>query len=287
MLSFESFVGLASAGSTAWWLYRQAQAGNASPLRPLRSGAIGWYGDPVEVPRVQQPVFEHSEQGKVEYVSFLRNALQNIGMTHGQALLFIAHMTREGGWGKAVWNYNFGNIKTGSVIRGPWFWLTDKDGPAKYRAYHTAEDGIWDNVELIRKLSIYKKAWAMLLAEDPNWYGELGLAGYYGDHSRRHPETIIPVQEEYNDIWDSVRRRDHPTSHDASRPAPIAPAAPGTSPVSGSDWARIGWASALVGLGTYSIAHIITGVSSQSAPSRPARPARSRRARDRDQAQAA
>lgn len=284
MPSLESFVGLASAGTTAWWLYRQAKAGNASPLQPQRPGPVGWYGDPVEVPRVRQPVFENSDAGKIAYVAFLRNALQAIGMTHGQAILFIAHMTREGGWGKAVWNYNFGNIKTGSVIKGAWFWLTDKEGPAKYRAYATAEDGIWDNVELVRTKSRYKTAWAMLLAENPNWYGELGLSGYYGHYSRAHPDAVEPVQREYNDILASVQRRDQPTTEDATRPPPVLPAPPGTSPVSAADWARIGWASLLVGLGTYSAAHVISGGSSPAPVSRS--PGRRRR-RDLDQHAAA
>jgi hypothetical protein len=263
----ESFLGLVSAGTTAWYLYRQAKVGNASPLQPTRPGPIGWYGDPVEVPRVQQPVFEQSDAGKIAYVAFLRNALQNIGMTHNQALLFLAHMTREGGWGKAVWNYNFGNIKTGTVLKGPYFWLTDKEGPAKYRAYATAEDGIWDNVELVRNSSRYKTAWAMLLAEDPSWYGELGLSGYYGHYSHANPGAIAPVQREYNDILDSVRRRDQ-GGDDSSRPAPIPPAPPGTSPVSAADWRHIGIASGLMGAVVYTGAHILFGIPSQPAPSR-------------------
>jgi hypothetical protein len=267
MASAESFLGLASASTTAWWLYRQAKSGNASPLQPQRPGPIGWYGNPVEVPRVRQPVFENSDTGKIAYVAFLRNALQAIGMTHGQAILFIAHMTREGGWGKAVWNYNFGNIKTGTVLKGPYFWLTDKEGAAKYRAYATAEDGIWDNVELVRCLSRYKTAWAMLLAENPNWYGELGLSGYYGHYSHAHPEAIAPVQQEYNEILDSVQRRDL-GGDDASRPAPMPAAPPGTSPVSAADWRHIGIASGLVGIVVYAGAHIVLGAPSQSAPSR-------------------
>lgn len=278
MPSLESFVGLASAGTTAWWLYRQAKTGNASPLHPQRPGPIGWYGDPVEVPRVHQPVFENSDAGKIAYVAFLRNALQSIGMTRNQAILFVAHMTREGGWGRAVWDYNFGNIKTGTPLKGPYFWLTDKEGPAKYRAYATAEDGIWDNVELVRTKSRYKTAWAMLLAEDPHWYGELGLSGYYGHYSHAHPEAIAPVQREYNDILDSVRRRDQ-GGDDSTRPAPTPPAPPGTSPVSGRDWLQIGVTSALVGVAVYATGHIVAGE-----PSRPAPPRRS--ARDRRQAEA-
>jgi len=277
-LSLQSFAGLASAGTTAWWLYRQAKTGNASPLRPLRQGPIGWYGDPVEVPRVQEPVFDHSDDGKVQYVAYLRNILQNIGMTHGQAILFIAHMTREGGWGKAVWNYNFGNIKTGTVLKGPYFWLTDKEGPAKYRAYNTAEDGIWDNVELIRSLSRYKTAWAMLLAEDPNWYGELGLSGYYGHYSHANPQAVAPAQQEYNDILDSVRRRDL-GGDDAARPPTLPPAPPGTSPVSTRDWTQIGVTSGLVGIAVYAIGHIILDDPPRPAPVR-------RRVRDRGRAEA-
>lgn len=283
MVSPEAFLGLAGTAGMAWFLYRQAKMGDASPLQPQRPGPIGWYGSPVEVPRVREPVFENSDAGKIAYVAYLRNALQNIGMTHGQAILFLAHMTREGGWGKAVWNYNFGNIKTGTVLRGPYFWLTDKKGPAKYRAYATAEDGIWDNVELVRSLSRYKTAWAMLLAEDPNWYGELGMSGYYGDgyYSHAHPERTAAVQQEYNDILDSVRRRDL-GGDDPARPAPTAPAPPGTSPVSVDDWKHIGIASGLAGVVIYAGVHILVGRDPAPAPSRGPRRSRPRRPVPRD-----
>lgn len=248
---------IAGGVSTAALLYWQAKAYAATPLQPVIPGPIGWKGSPQERPRVQEPVFEDSEAGRVAFVSFLRNALQNIGMTHQQALLFIAHKARESGWGKAVWNFNFGNIKTGSVVLGPWFWLTDKAGPAKYRAYDSAEDGIWDNVELIRKLSRYRKAWAMLLAEDPNWYGELGLSGYYGDGAYAHanPGSIATVQREYNDILDGVVRRDQAQPQEP-RQLPVGPL---TAPsLDRSELLRIAWVSALVGIGTYAVVSVAT-----------------------------
>lgn len=257
MPSLEASAAIAGGASTAALLYWQARTYATPPLQPVVPGPIGWKGPVEERPRVHQPVFEDSESGRQAFVAFLRNALQNIGLTHRQALLFIAHKARESGWGKAVWNFNFGNIKTGSQIRGPWFWLTDKRGPDKYRAYDTAEDGIWDNVELIRKLSRYKKAWAMLIAEDPNWYGELGLSGYYGDGAYTHarPGSVAVVQAEYNDILDGVVRRDQ-AQPEAPRPYPVGPIL--ASSLDLSELWRIAWISTLVGIGTYAAVSIAT-----------------------------
>lgn len=257
MSSLGASAAIASGASTAALLYWQARAYAVPALQPVIPGPIGWKGLPEERPRVHEPIFEHSEAGRVAFVTFLRNALQNIGMTHQQALLFIAHKARESGWGQAVWNFNFGNIKTGSPILGPWFWLTDKAGPAKYRAYDSAEDGIWDNVELIRKLSRYRKAWAMLLAEDPHWYGELGLSGYYGDgaYTHAHPESVAKVQAEYNDILGDVVRRDQAQPQD---PRPLPATDPGMPVVDPSELWRIAWISALVGIGMYAVVSVTT-----------------------------
>jgi hypothetical protein len=220
---------LGSALAVAYWFLRtknpflSPDADTEAILTPETIGSVpvGWKGDPVERPRVHEPIFENSTNGRQEFVRYLRGALMNIGLTHGQALLFIAHKARESGWGKSIWNYNFGNIKTGSKILGPYFWLTDRLGfRDKYRAYDTPEDGIFDNLNLVRKLSRYQKSWALLMAEDPSWYGQLGLDGYYegppdparpGQHTNHTPETIIPVQAEYNSILSSVKRFDTET----------------------------------------------------------------------------
>jgi hypothetical protein len=215
------FVAIGSATAVAILLYRQ-RAEAAAPISSTGPGGVGWKGDPVERPRVHQPIFADSREGHREFVRYLRAALTNIGFTHSQALLFIAHKARESGYGKSIWNYNFGNIKTGSPVRGPYFWMTDRRGfRDKYRAYDTPEDGIWNNVDLVRRAKRYRKSWSMLTAEDPNWYGQLGLDGYYegppdpakpGQHTNHTPATIIPVQAEYNSILASVKHLDAETA---------------------------------------------------------------------------
>src|SRR5262249_4678852 len=122
--SLPAFAGIASGASTAAILYWQAKAYATPPLQPVVPGPVGWKGPVQERPAVREPVFDNSPDGRQAFVVYLRSALENIGLTHQQALLFLAHKARESGWGKAVWNYNFGNIKTGSTLRGPWFWLT-------------------------------------------------------------------------------------------------------------------------------------------------------------------
>jgi hypothetical protein len=276
--SFPAVAGVTAGASTAVILYLQAKTYATPPLQPTIAppSELGWHGDPVERPAVRQPVFEDSADGRQAFVVFLRQALENIGLTHDQALLFIAHKARETGWGKAIWDYNFGNIKIGgNPPRGPWFWLTDRLGfRDKYRAYDTAEDGIWDNVSLIKDSSRYKKSWSMLIAGDPNWYGQLGLDGYYegppdpsrpGHHTNNTPDTIVPVQQEYNSILDSVRRYDQAQPETAQKSSAQQDVTPGVPQLEPSDIWRITWISALVALGTYLVLEAPRALSPQPA----------------------
>lgn len=189
-----------------------AQGSTPSALIP----SPAWRGSVRERPAILQPVFANTRKGHVAFISFLIASLQKAGLTHEQAVLFTAHKARESGYGRFVFNYNFGNIKTGSPVRGPYFLLTDRRGfRAKYRAYDSAEQGIVDNVNLVKNSPIYKKSWALLQMQDPGWYGQLGLDGYYEGppdpkrphvHTRHTRETIKPVQQEYNGIVALVRR---------------------------------------------------------------------------------
>lgn len=197
------------------------------------SGPWGWQGPVEEVPTVRQPGFPNTTAGHIGFTKWVIPLLQSHGLSHEAAVLFAAHIARETGYGSSVWDYNFGNIKLGTnKPRGPWFWLTDARGfRDKYRAYLTADDGIEDNINLVRNSSLYKKAWAMLMAGDPNWYGQLGLSGYYegppdpnrpGVHTHHTPQTIIPVQNEYNGVVRLIRQYEASTSTPAP-PTNLAP----------------------------------------------------------------
>lgn len=212
----------------------QAKPYATPPLTPTLPGPFGWQGDPTERPVTRQPSYDNTPDGRTQFTIFLREALENLGLSHDQSLLFIAHLARETGWGSAVYNYNFGNIKAGSNPPHPWFWLTDRLGYTdKYRAYDRPEDGLWDDIALIRDHSLYQKSWALLMAGDPNWYSQLGLDGYYegppdpnqpGVHTKNTPETVIPVQHEYNQILAMVQQYDQ--SQPDTNPAPPSSAPP-------------------------------------------------------------
>lgn len=199
----------------------------AKNARPT-SNQWGWHGPVQEVPKVRQPAFPSTTAGHIAFAKWVIPALQRHGLSHEAALLFGSHMARETGYGSSVYDYNFGNIKIGtSKPRGPWFWLTDtRRYTDKYRAYLSADDGLEDNINLVRALKMYQKSWAMLMAGDTNWYGQLGLDGYYegppdpnrpGVHTRHTPKTIVPVQNEYNGVVRLMRQ------YEAS---PITPAMP-------------------------------------------------------------
>lgn len=211
----------------------------------------GWHGEVVELSTIKQPSFPNTTAGHIAFVKYMIPVLMSLGMSHESAVLFTAHKARETGWGKAVFRYNFGNIKVGSPMKGPYFWLTDRRGfRDKYRAYYTPEDGIQDNITLIQKLTRYRKSWAMLQAGDISWYGQLGLDGYYegppnpsrpGTHTVHTPTTVAPVQREYAKIVALVHK------YEASPGAARALSAAGAS------------IQAEAGAGSWAIAGLVLG----------------------------
>lgn len=171
-------------------------------MQPWSSPAYKpWHGPIEEWPMQRAPYFPHTPEGEKAFTRYILTLLQRHGMSHDAAVLFGAHVAREVAWGSAVWNNDFGNIKTAHPS-GPYYWLTDNyQSHDRYRAYYTDDDGIEDNIRLVRDGAggRYKPAWAMMLAGDPNWYGTMGRAGYYqGD-----PDA---AQTEYNSIVHTLLR---------------------------------------------------------------------------------
>lgn len=204
------------------------------------SNAWGWKGPPVEHKPQRLPGFPRSKLGRIAYVKWLVPLVEGRGLSRESAILYAAHSSRETGYGYNLWNYNFGNTKTGSNPRGPWMNLTDPRGiKARYRCFEHAEDGLEDNLRLLREGAggRYKTAWKMLLAGDPAWYAEIGLRGYYeGPPDPEHPGRYLPidtqnvavVQREYARTVVMVRTYEQSTV-DVSGIAP--------KPVHGDPWA--------------------------------------------------
>lgn len=182
------------------------------------SNAPGWHGPPEEHPAKIVAQFPASTAGHVAYAKWIVPVLERIGLSQDAAILFAAHLGRETGYGRSIWNYNIGNIKAGSNPSRPWFWLTDaRNHRDKYRWYSNAEDGVADAVKLVRDGAggRYLEAWNMLLSGDTNWYGKLGLLGYYEGppdpdnlaRSTHHTEeTIVAPQQEYDGVVSNIRR---------------------------------------------------------------------------------
>src|SRR6185295_948418 len=194
------------AASASFLITRWVQAGNGPPptLPPTRPCAVNASVPPaITTTRRTTPA---------EFTQQIVPALQHHGLSHSAAVLFAAHLARETGWGRAVQQHNYGNIKTGSWS-GPSFWLTDARGfRDKYRAYGSIRDGLSDAIDLIRKSSRYRRAWRLLERGDTRWYGQLGLDGYYettspqpGRHGVHDLATIANVQREYDQIVNLVR----------------------------------------------------------------------------------
>src|SRR6185295_10826759 len=156
------------AGAAVFLLSRYANA--APPVHDLPDEIeAGWHGTVEERPKIHEPVFPNTTPGHVAFVSAMLDSLGRKGLSQESSILFTAHVARETGWGKAIWNNNIGNIKASGRLKGPYFWMTDaRKERDRYRAYDTLDDGLEDDLALIRDLPRYRDAWAMLQAEDPN-----------------------------------------------------------------------------------------------------------------------
>lgn len=179
-------------------------------------GAAGsWSGPTIEVPKVHAPLYVDNHASRVAFVRDTVGTLMLLGLSLPSALLFTTHLARETGLGRYLFDNNFGNIKAYNPLHGPYYVLTDSLGfTDRYRAYSSAVDGLGDAVHFISTQTRYARAWQLLLAGDPNWYGALGLAGYYegppdparpGVHTSHNATTIVPVQNEYNSLLRTVQ----------------------------------------------------------------------------------
>lgn len=136
----------------------------------------------------------NNETGRAAYARYIFFKLIDMNLLPAHAaFLFIPHTAIETRWGNAVWNNAFGNIKEFGNTHP---WVRQADGEP-YRAFRTPEEGLTYAVDKIRKR--WPRPFAMLLAGDPNWYGQLGREQYY----ERDPEV---AQAEFTGTLPRVRR---------------------------------------------------------------------------------
>jgi hypothetical protein len=128
-----------------------------------------------EVAKVHTPVMTSRQ-----FVAWVIPALERLGLTREQSILFAAHLARETATGTVVWDNNFPNIKALGPWQGDWYRLGPSgDAYEPFRAYATPDDGVRAALGLVSRGRRYARAWALLRAQDTSWYGALGAAGYY------------------------------------------------------------------------------------------------------------
>jgi hypothetical protein len=134
----------------------------------------------------------------------LLQVLVDAGLRGRPAVLFLAHVARETGYGEDVWNWNVGNLK--EWADGPWY----RHSGQPYSAFGSALEGAHAAIAFLDRAR-YAEARRRLMAGDASWYGELGLAGYYGDGAVT-PATVARVQAEYDSALRHVEACDLTTT---------------------------------------------------------------------------
>ena len=127
------------------------------------------------------------------------------------AKLLIAHIARETGFGRSLWNNAFGNVKQFDAYarNHAWHRLSDHE---PYMAFQSADDGMRYMIAVIRGTGgMRRQAYNKLMAGDQTWYGDLGRSQYYGDAPRNDAAAIeaaaVRGQREYDQsYWPTIDR---------------------------------------------------------------------------------
>lgn len=130
--------------------------------------------------------------------------------TNSLALLW-AQWALETGRGKAIHNYNFGNLKRGKddptdwtmfrcseILNGREVFFDPPHPQTHFRAYPTAIDGALDYIKFLSKKTRYAKAWEAVKKGDPAEFShELKVAGYYTANEARYTAIVVKLTEEF------------------------------------------------------------------------------------------
>lgn len=139
----------------------------------------------------------------------------------------------ETGRGKAIWNYNFGNIKRSADedycmyrcnedINGKLEWFDPPNKQTWFRSYSTAVDGAYDYIRFLSQKQRYQIAWAAVKAGDPAAFGHaLKMAGYYTANEAQYTKGLVSLTNEFKGKIETILAWTPP-------PQPPAPADDGT-----------------------------------------------------------
>jgi len=141
--------------------------------------------------------------GSRGFVEKLHAALMRNGLSDVSARLLVAHSALSTGWGKSVDNYRLAGVKADTTWRASKPYVVAQscecvegyynDPSSKYlcaagtgqkcasmywRAYDTLDEAAADLIAILRGTR-YQKAYAYLVAGDPEYFAQVGRDGWY------------------------------------------------------------------------------------------------------------
>ncbi len=143
--------------------------------------------------------------------------------------LLWAQWALETGRGRAIHNYNFGNIKCSGdedycmfrcneIIKGRVVWFDPPDRQTWFRAYNSAYEGALDYLTLLSKSTRYQKAWEVLKLGDVYRFGhELKVAGYYTANEEQYTKSLASLAKEFKNKSSTILTWSPPASEDPSK----------------------------------------------------------------------
>jgi flagellum-specific peptidoglycan hydrolase FlgJ len=133
--------------------------------------------------------------------------------TPKQINVILSHIAHETANGKHIYNYNVGNIKKTKSESDLHDYVTlqtfeyekgkRKDQPAKFRAYHSLDDGVKDYLNLIHS---NPGAWGAVEKGDPRAFSQaLKQRGYYTAPEKDYTNSMVKI---YNKKPDNKEPKD-------------------------------------------------------------------------------
>lgn len=125
--------------------------------------------------------------------------------------LLWAQWALETGRGKAIWNFNFGNLKrtTGDptdwtmfrcseILNGKEVFFDPPHPQTHFRAYRTVVEGTVDYIRFLSQRKRYLKAWQEVINGDPAKFShELKIAGYYTANEAGYTASVVKLTSEF------------------------------------------------------------------------------------------
>lgn len=155
-------------------------------------------------------------------VRALKEAFKNVYKSYPSnntlAILYAQTALETGRFKTGFHCYNWGNIKSrpddgffwtmfrcSEVIKGINTFFDPPNDQCKFKAYRTAIEGAEDYISFLSKRIRYAKAWAQLLAGNPEQYShELHVAGYYTADEGLYTKGVISLTNEFHKKYDNL-----------------------------------------------------------------------------------